>query len=150
MSKSVLEEVIQFAIDREQEAVDFYRELAAKVKSTEVRGDLERLAVMEEHHRNRLEELPLAELVGSATPAAQDLRIADYLEEQTPSPEMGWQDVIRIAMKRELASMHLYQDLANVVGDVNGRRLFERLADEEQQHKLHFEEIWDEEVMLEN
>jgi rubrerythrin len=79
-----------------------------------------------------------------------DLKIADYLVEKQPDESMGWQDVVHIAMQRELASMNLYKNLASKVTDPCAKSLLENLAADEAEHKLFFERIWDEDILAEN
>ncbi|MBW1678647.1 MAG: ferritin family protein [Deltaproteobacteria bacterium] len=145
-----LREIIDFAIEKEQEAIDLYNDLAGKIKNKSIAKELRELALMEEGHRDRLKNLNLTAAATKVSKPAHDLKIADYLVEVKPGPEMTWKDVIQIAMKRELASMNLYTDLAKLVTDRMARRLFKNLAAEESSHKLYFEKIWDGEVLKDN
>jgi rubrerythrin len=79
-----------------------------------------------------------------------DLKIADYIVESTPSAGMSFQDVLSIAMKRELASQRLYIDLARAVDDPELQKMMLVLAEEESAHKHYFETLWDEHVLMEN
>ena len=142
-----LQDVIDFAIDKEQEAMDFYSDLASKVKHKAIAEELQKMVGIEQNHRDRLKEMDVGEAAKTTVEPAQNLKIADYLVELAPSPDMSWQDVVHIAMKRELAAMNLYTDLAKMVADQNAKQMFENLAAEESAHKLYFEKIWDDEIM---
>ncbi len=145
-----LQDILSFAIRKEQEAVDFYTDLAARVRTDSISQELRRIAAMEVQHRERLIEMDLdAATTNVALPAA-DLRIAEYLVERQPTPGMTWQELVTIAMQRELASVKLYTGLARLTNDPPVRRLFENLAAEESNHKLFFERVWDEEILTEN
>ncbi len=63
---------------------------------------------------------------------------------------MNYQDIIILAMKREEASYRLYNDMAARVGNQNIKKLFLKLTSEEAKHKLHFEKIYDNEILTEN
>ncbi len=146
-----LQSIVEFAIQKEQEAVDFYHELAGRIKNRNLTSELLKIADMEVQHRERLKKLDLVAAAGGpTTKRVPDLKIADYLVAQEPSPQMTWQDILNIAMHREMASMKLYTDLASIVTDQKARQLFENLAAEEAAHKLFFEKHWDEEILTEN
>jgi len=147
MNFDELQDIISFAIDKEQEAMDFYSGLASKVKHKAIAEELQKMVGIEQGHRDRLKAMDLGEAAKTTVESAQNLKIADYLVDLEPSPDMSWQDVVHIAMKRELAAMNLYTDLAKMVTDQNAKQLFENLAADESAHKLYFEKIWDDEIM---
>lgn len=142
--------IIAFAIEKEQEAIDFYTELAGRVKLEAVADELLRMADMEKSHREMLENLDVETFTNKPAEQVRDLRIADYTVDAVPNPEMSWPDIINIAMHRELASVKLYQDLAANVAEPAIKQLFNNLAVEEQKHKSYLETIWDEQVMKDN
>lgn len=150
MQREDIDSIIQFAIDKEQEAIDFYTKLAGRVKFEAVAEELLKLASMERGHKEKLKNLDLDSFISSSVSQTKDLKIADYMVKALVTPEMSWQDVLNVAMHRELASVNLYQDLAVQVGDPTIKRLFEGLAGEEQKHKNYLETLWDQEVMKDN
>jgi rubrerythrin len=145
-----LQKIVQYAIEREEEAHQFYMDLTGKVKSEPIAEELRKIAAMELQHKEKLQRMNVGE--AASTPARQvlDLQIADYTVEAQPTQEMYWQDLLSIAMHREMAAMQLYQDLSNIIADPGAKKLFEHLAAEEASHKLYFERVWDEEVLTEN
>jgi len=147
MKSNELEEIIEFAINKEQEAMDFYRDLAGKVKHKAIAEELQNMVGVEQGHRDRLKAMDVGEAAKATVKPVQNLKIADYLVDLEPAPDMSWQDVVHIAMKRELAAMNLYTDLAKTVANPNAKQLFENLAADESAHKLYFEKIWDDEIM---
>jgi rubrerythrin len=147
MSFDELRDIIDFAINKEQEAMDFYSDLAGKVKHKAIAEELQKMVGVEQEHRDRLKAMDVGEASKTTTQPAQNLKIADYLVDLEPAPNMSWQDVVHIAMKRELAAMNLYTDLAKTVTDQNAKQLFENLAADESAHKLYFEKTWDDEIM---
>ncbi|MFH2012017.1 MAG: ferritin family protein [Pseudomonadota bacterium] len=149
-SDSSLKEIINFAIEKEQEAVDFYNDIAGKVKVKSIEEELRKIARVEESHRDRLRNIDVEGYVAGEVKPVIDLKIADYLVDKDPTPDMTWQDIVQIAMKRELSSIKLYTDMAKLMEDQPSKKLFENLAAEEGAHKLYFEKIWDEEVMIWN
>jgi rubrerythrin len=145
-----LEKIVQYAIEKEEEAHQFYIDLIGRVRSEAIAGELRKIAEMELQHKEKLQRMEVG--TSASTPAKQviDLRIADYTIEAQPTPEMYWQDLLSIAMHREMAAMRLYQDLSNIMADPGARSLFEHLASEEANHKLYFERVWDEDILTEN
>ncbi|MFH0811665.1 MAG: ferritin family protein [Pseudomonadota bacterium] len=150
MEFTELQDIIDFAIDKEQEAMDFYNELAVKVKEKAIAEELSKMALIEQSHRDWLKNMDVKAVAQNVPKPVQTLKIADYLVEKEPSPDMNWQDILHIAMKRELASMNLYTDLAKLVTDPTAKQMFQSLVAEESKHKLYFEKIWDEEILKDN
>ncbi len=150
MEPEKLKGIIDFAIDKEQEAIDFYNGLAERVKSDAVAAELRRLAQMELGHKTKLQNINPESFAAVQAPQVEDLKIADYTVEAIPHSEMTWPDILNIAMHREMAAAKLYRDLAASVGDPQVKQLFENLAGEEMKHKLYLESVWDQDVMKEN
>jgi rubrerythrin len=73
-----------------------------------------------------------------------DLDIADYLPDIEPSPDLGYMEVLTVAMKAEKAAFRLYNDLAAMAEDEAVRATLLSLAQEEAKHKLRFEVEYDE------
>ena len=73
-----------------------------------------------------------------------DLKMADYLVDVAPRPQMSLAEILILAMKREKAAFSLYTRLASMISDPDVRKLFLALAQEEAKHKLRFEIEYDE------
>lgn len=145
-----IDAVLDFAIAREQEAVDFYVDLAQKTGNPTLQNVLEGFASAERGHKLKLQTIKTrhVELVSGGT--ATDLKIGDYLVEAEPGPEISFQDALLIAMKREKAAMQLYADLAGQVSDDEIREILLGLSEEESRHKLRFEAEYEEHFLSEN
>lgn len=143
-------EVIEFAIEKEQEAVDFYNGLAEKIKQPELKVEIKKLAGMEAAHKRKLQELNPADPFWSEKKSISNLKIAEYIVEEEVTDSMDLQDILVVAMKRELAAKRLYLDLAQLSADSVVKKMFEKLASEEAEHKNFFEKLWDEKVLKEN
>ncbi len=144
------QELIDFAIEQEQEAADYYVGLAGNVKEQHVRQTLLEFAGQERRHKERLE---LVKRSGEANVAGKppvDLKISDYLVEIEPSADLTFQGALTIAMKREKAAFRLYTDLARQCADAQLREVFLFLAHEEANHKLSFEVVYDDLIFQEN
>ncbi|MBP7460031.1 MAG: ferritin family protein [Candidatus Delongbacteria bacterium] len=150
MDHEKLDSIIRFAIDREQEAVNFYQELQTKTKFSGKKEFLNSLEMMEKGHIEILRHIQRQTVSQLDIPAVANMKISDYLVPAQSEGEMSYQDIIITAMKREEASYKLYSMLAGNFQDADTRKLFEKLASEEAQHKSRFEEIYDQEILKEN
>jgi rubrerythrin len=149
MYKTNFEEIINFAIEREKETVEFYQNLQTKVRFKNQKNMLKDLEKMEEGHIKILKNLRQKKLKDLKLKKVLDLKISNYLVEKEPTEDMDFQDILIVAMKREEASTNLYKDLSTKV-DAETKKLFLKLAQEEAGHKLQFETLYDEHVLREN
>jgi desulfoferrodoxin-like iron-binding protein len=140
--------VLDFAIKKEEAAAQFYKEWAKKIENSWIRDVFNDFAKEEEKHKSLLEETKKGNKLKSSEKKITDMRIADYLVDLTPSPDMDYQHALIVAMKREKASFRLYTDLARATEDENVREVFQVLAQEEAKHKLRLETLYDKEVLI--
>jgi rubrerythrin len=145
-----VEEVLDFAIGREQAASDFYAELATKVESKPLAKIFEQFSKEEMGHKKRLISIKADRSLAPAEQKVLDLKMSDYLVEVEVTANMSNQDALIVAMKREKSAFKLYTDLAASTDDAALRRTFSMLAQEEAKHKLRFEIEYDEQEMPEN
>jgi len=150
MAAGNLEEILDFAIAREQEAHDFYMDLAKKAERPGMGGLFQQFAREELGHKKKLEGIKKG--TRYFTPAKQvvDLKIGDYLVDVDPSATLTYQNALILAMKKEKAAFQLYTDLAAETDDAEVKQIFESLAQEEAKHKLRFEVEYDDMILTEN
>jgi rubrerythrin len=139
--KSV-DDILDFAIAREAEAIQLYSDLARKVDKPEMRTALEGFIREELEHKEKL-ETEKAEGVVLKDEEVGNLGIAEYVEGGEARPDMSYKDLIVLAMKKENTSVKLYTDLAKISQDEKLRDMFLLLAQEEAEHKLRFELEYD-------
>ncbi len=146
-----IDEILDYAIQSEQDAVDFYNNLAEKTNNIAVRKIFIQNANEEKVHKLKLEKVK-KERVFSDELAGEviDLKISDYTVPKPPSKIDDYADALRLAMHREKGAFKLYTKLANSTNNKDLRKLFSRLAEEEANHKLKFELEYDEFVLREN
>jgi rubrerythrin len=145
-----VEAVLDFAIKNEQDASDFYTELAAKMEKPYMKEAFESFAAEEMGHKAKLEAVKKGKTAKLTKAKVLDLKIGDYLVEQKPSASMDYQSALILAMKQEKAAFRLYTDLAASTDDAKIRDLFLGLAQEEAKHKLRFEVEYDDDFLREN
>jgi rubrerythrin len=145
-------EVLDYAIEREQEAHDFYMDLSRRARRPGMREALEQFAHEELGHKKKLLAIRAGtiDLTDPTQPVA-DLKIADYVVAvDAKRDDLDLQEVLILAMRREKASFRLYSDLARIMAAPGLRETFLALAQEEAKHKLRFEIEYDEVVLQEN
>jgi rubrerythrin len=147
---NTIEDVLDFAIDSEEEAVQFYTRLAERAEKPGVRAVFEGFAREEQGHKAKLTAIKEGRGDLPAPAKVQDLKIGDYLVDQKPDPELDYQQALILAMKKEKAAFRLYSDLADVAEDQKLRQTFQALAQEEAKHKLRFEIEYDDNILKEN
>lgn len=145
-----VEDILKFAIKKEQEAMDFYLNLAGKSRNTEIKGVFEEFAQEELRHKAKLQKILTMGILSLPEDEVLDLKISDYTVNITPKPDMSYEESLILAMNREKASYKLYINLARKVNDPGLKDLFQMLATEESKHKLRFEVEYDEYVLKEN
>ena len=147
---NTVDEILAFAIEREQEAADFYADLAQRAEKGGMKTIL--LGFAEEEQRHKAKLLAVKGGGGELTPHHEviDLKIVDYLVEVEATAEISFQDALIHAMKREKAAYELYTDMAAKVSDAGLQEVFRGLAKEEAKHKLYFESEYDERVLRDN
>ncbi len=145
-----VDEILDFAVEKEEEAYNFYTGWAKKLDTSPARSHFEDFAKEELKHRDKLLEVKRGQTLKPSPQKVADLKIADYLVEVPPTPGMTYQRALTIAMQREKASFNLYNNLAALADDEGLRSTFLALAQEEAKHKLALETIYDEEILTED
>jgi rubrerythrin len=144
-------DIINYAIQSEQEAHDFYMELSELVKFNELKLILKQFAAEELGHKQKLSRIIVnTEQTGLTQESVLDMKMSDYHVDVAPKPDMTYQDLLTIAMKKEKGAFKLYTDLANKISDQNIKEIFLGLAQEEAKHKLRFEIEYDEYILKDN
>ena len=136
MDKRVAD-ILEMAIQREEDAYAFYMDIHSKVDDAQVKGTLEFIAGEEKKHRAFLVGYREGNFDTAALRMSDvvDYKIAEYLEEpdlgENPKPE----DIYLVASHRELRSHLFYTELANLHADDDLREMLLKMANEELKHK---------------
>lgn len=136
------EEIIQYAMELEEEERAFYLELAKRVDNSEVRRLILAHADEELDHRQKLNRILGFHCLpeGKRRYADPELRIADYPIPAAANPDrLDFQDALILAIRREQASQSLYQDLARLAMETEVRSIFAFLASQEGRHRAALE-----------
>jgi len=150
MTEQKFNEIIDFAVEREREAVSFYHDLQKIAKFSAQVEMLKEFEDMERGHIKILENMRKKGFENIGEKQVPDLKISDYIVEVAPSANMDYQDILIVAMKKEESANKLYRNMASKFQGTDLETLFNRLAAEEAQHKNQFERLYDEEVLKDN
>ncbi len=144
------EDIISFALQKEAGAVALYETAARIAQSPDAKAMFEELAAEERKHREILENVGKKEVSEQTLQKIPDMKMSQYVADVEFHPDMGFRDVLVLAMKREEKSKALYTHLATITNDQELEHLFQVLAQEEAKHQLRLETEYDEYVMSEN
>ncbi len=145
-----IDDILDFAIEREQDAVNFYNKMAASARNADMKATFEHFAQEEMGHKAKLLKIKAEGVNSFKQESVQDLKIADYVVRDEHRGELNYEQALVLAMKREKAAFRLYLTLSERVQDTEYKNLFLSLAQEESRHKLRFELEYDEFVLREN
>lgn len=150
MKLNTIEEILDFAIEKEEDASKFYADLAAKMTKPGTKKIFEGFSKEEQGHKNKLLAVKGGKFAMPSQQKVQDLKIGDHLVEIELKTDIEYQDALILAMKAEKAAYKLYHELSEATDDADARNLFLTLAQEEAKHKLRFEIEYDEYTYKDN
>ncbi|MCE5243576.1 MAG: ferritin family protein [Syntrophobacteraceae bacterium] len=142
-----LDDVIAFAVLKEERSAEFYRECAQRARNPGIKEFFDEMAAQEQHHKELLQGLNSEDVSGVQLEKTEDLRISDYLMDSAFHPNITYQDALILAMKKEEKSRVFYSAWKNKCVSEAAAVLFEFLAAEEAKHKKRLETIYDEEIL---
>ena len=137
-----IEEILDFAIERESEANIFYKRLAPLVKKPKVRVAIENFAVDEYRHKVHLEGIRDGDVTFTYE-AVGSLELADLLDDSKPHADMTYTELLAFAIKKEDKAHKLYSRLAQCTRKKDIKEVFTQLAQEEAHHRFSLEFEYD-------
>ncbi len=139
-----LSEVIDTAIQREQEAYEFYLDILNKIEDKSVKETLQWVADEEKKHKAFLVNYREGQL-GSGTLKMShvvDYKIAEHQQEPEIAADMRREDVFLVASHRELKSYKFYAQLAELHPRGETKEMLIKMANEELKHKEKMEYLF--------
>jgi rubrerythrin len=150
METKTFEQVIEFAIQREEEAFKAYGDMVEMAETPGLKTLLAELQDEERNHKKLLQDLTDEKIESLKVKDVIDLKISDYLVEEQPSADMNFQDLLILAAKKEQMAVELYSSLAEQSEQEDIKKLFEFLVMQEKSHKLKLEKEYETRVLDEN
>jgi len=142
MDRKLIQDVIDYAIEREKESYRFYTYAAGRVKDNNLKSIFQELAEEEVKHRDFLEEFLSSGATEIKISDVNDYHISKTVDKPEFSEEMSFLEAVTYAMKKEEESMELYKRLANSTDNPEKKELFLGLAKMEQLHKAKLEDLY--------
>lgn len=133
----VLREVLRTAIQRESDSKALYMHIAKEVKAAEARAKFERLAEMEQGHRDTVERI-YAGRFGAVDFQPKPAALPDLSNEKTMHTNAA--GALKMAIKKEKEAQEFYRNLAEQLGDNEGRDLCGKMEEEERSHQKLIED----------
>ncbi|BAX81848.1 ferritin family protein [Labilibaculum antarcticum] len=144
------EEIIDYAIEKEMDEIEFYSEIANRMDRENMKGLFRNFALEKTARMLRLEKMKDVK-TGFDFDEIQDLKIEGSLEDiDHAKNDLSYQDALIIAMKREKAKFKFYLNMAGSALNKECKDTFIALANEEARQKLKIEIEYDEHILLEN
>lgn len=139
-----LSEVLEKAIQREEEAYLFYMDMVDKIEDKSVKDTIEWIGNEERKHKAFLvkyregqsgpDSLGMKDVV--------DYKIAEHQEEPEISKEMRSEEVFLVASHREFNSYKFYSELAAIHPSGETKEMLLKMANEELKHKEKMEYLY--------
>jgi len=141
--KEPKQNILEFAITREQKAHEFYQNLARQTDHPLKRMLFERFAREELSHMETLQSHLSGSRELAAVESAAPLLAEDSAREIAPQIKAQLRNMIANAMQKEKNSFRLYMDMAMKVKDETVRDTLMALAKDEANHQAFLEMEFD-------
>jgi rubrerythrin len=142
MTPEEYKQIISDAINNEVEAYTFYQTVSEKVTDANLKKLFGELAGEEKGHREYLQKLLSRDITSLGFSSTKDYKVGDSIPTPALTPDMKPVDGLVVAIKKELAAMQMYTQLANASSDAEVTKLFTDLATMERGHKTRLEDIY--------
>jgi len=143
------DDILAFALGREEAAVRMYHGLAGRAEAEPIRSLLAELEAEERHHADRIADLRAGRTFVFKDGRVPDLGLTDNLVDEPLDAQSPFQDILIAAAKKEAEAVDLYTRLASGAANPAHRELFEFLAGQEKRHKFRLEQEYESRVLTE-
>ena|ERR1039457_1043742 len=144
-----LEDVIKFAMEREDTAYKLYTRAAELSSGPAARKMFEELAAEEATHKDVFSKIDTEMSDDQKLCKIPETSIANYLTDVTFRPDMSYQDILVYALKTEDNAYQLYKTAAGMTDDVKLQKVLMTLAEVELGHRRTIEAIYEKRVLTE-
>ena len=139
-----MEEILTFAINKEEASYLFYTDMARTTADKAVSRLFADFAKEELDHREqlRLEIMKMGKVVSTDDDWSDRTR-AGYIVESDLPEDFSYIDALKLAIAKESAAFKLYIDLLRLTEDEEAIEMFTALAEDEVRHKIKFESAYE-------
>lgn len=142
-----LDAILDFAVEKEIEAAEFYTSISKQEIFSGAGKMFEEFAQEERKHQRMLEEYKTKGATVSMKEYdfkwITDIKRSNYVVDLEYRPGMVYNEILMLAMKREEKALKLYNDFLAQADSDESRTLFKILCQEEAKHKLALETMYD-------
>ena len=143
-----LQEIIDFAIEKERQAAEFYQQISDDEEDFSGSKQMfAEFAAEEQKHEKILQNFKTKGISKSLEEYQlkwiTDIKRSDYLVDVSYEKGMPYNEILLLAMKREEKALKFYNELLEKADTDESKKLFKALCQEEAKHKLALETIYD-------
>ena len=143
-----LEAIVDFAIQKEREAAEFYQKISDDEEDFSGSKQMfAEFAAEEQKHEKILQEFKTEGVTKSLQEYQlkwiTDIKRSNYLVDLDYEKGMPYNEILLLAMKREEKALKLYNDFLAQADTEESKKLFKILCQEEAKHKLALETMYD-------
>ena len=142
-----LKDIIEFALEKEKEAVVFYKKISREESMSGTAEMLREFSREEDKHVTLLENIMKEGVDESVREYTLkwivDIKRSDFVNDLTYEKGMPYNEILMVAMKREEKALALYNRLETMAENPAQVKVFRILAQEEAKHKLALETMYD-------
>lgn len=144
-----LDDVVKFAVDREETAYKLYKRAAELSTSISSKKMFEELAQEEATHKEVFSRIDIEKAEQHKLCTLPESSIAKYLAEITFRPDLTFNQILAFALKTEENAYQLYKAAAGMTDDEKLQKVLMNFADVELGHRRRLEAIYEERVLTE-
>lgn len=145
--QETFERLVNLAIQREEEAYEFYMKASEESEFKSSAKLLKDLAHQEVTHKQKLHEALKTGVCETftceTTEEIEQMDLSHYLVDIPLLPSSTPQDILIVAIKKEAAANSFYKALSELTDSGVHRKVFETLAGEEEVHKTRLQNMYD-------
>jgi len=144
-----LDEVVKFAIEREESAYNLYKRAAELSTSISSRKMFEELAAEEATHKDVFTKIDGERAEQHKLCTLPESSVAKYLADVPFRPDMCYNEILASALKTEENAYQLYKAAAGMTDDPKLQKVLMNFADVELGHRRKIEAIYEDRVLTE-
>ncbi len=149
MSFISLKEVLDFAIELEEDAYQRYKRAAELTESPAARKMFEELAQEEATHKHVFSSVDPDKIEEVNVCKIPEATISKYLKSVPFRPEMSYQEILTYALKAEEDAYQLYKAAAGSTDDPKLQKTLLTFAEVELGHRRKIEALYEDKVLTE-
>ena len=144
-----LDEVIKFAIEREDTAYNLYKRAEELSTTIAAKKMFAELAAEEATHKDVFSKIDEDKAESHKLCTLPEASIAKYLTDVPFRADMSYQEILTFALKTEENAYQLYKAAAGMTDDERLQKVLMNFADVELGHRRRLEMIYEERVLTE-